>query len=373
MKKLWSHIRCVIFIMVLAVVIGVCDYLFAESGYIRFIFNEVKSSDTDTGYDTIILGASHTRCSIDTEYIDNALGGNSFNMGIPGETVDDMYYVLKSVCKDNDVKRVIIDVDYYYWMSGQSQNHFSRSFIYQQISDPCIKAEYLWKNRSYMDIRNVFSRRLTWKCDLSKAKTNLELKKTDAYKNYEMSAGLDKDGYFATAGGPYMGKGFCFRYRINDVPGNPEYTQTMKRNANKELDTTVIEQFNQLVDYCNENNIQIVCVESPITPDAFKDAEVHKAVTKLKELFNSYGIAYYDFNKALMSVLPRDDSSYVDAEGHMYGELAGRYSEVLAQVLKEDATGSLDERDYFYDSYDSMYESMVQDYESVTGLEWKSY
>lgn len=375
MKKLWPHIRCVIFICVLAAVICVCDYLFAESGYIRFIFNQVKAenAETDSGYDTIILGASHTRCSIDTSYIDEKLRVNSFNMGIPGETVDDMYYVLKSVCKDNKVKKIVVDVDYYYWMNGQSQNHFSRSFIYQQIKDPQIKAEYLWKNKSYLDIRNVFSRRLTWKCTLNKAKTNIELKKTEEYKNYDMSAGLDKDGYFATAGGPYMGKGFCYRYRINEVPGNPEYTQTMKRNANKELDKTVIAQFEQLVEYCKENDIQIVCVESPITPDAFRDAEVDKAVTKLKALFDSYGIAYYDFNKALMSVLPRDDSAYVDAEGHMYGELAESYSELLSEVLYEDAQGTLDESRYFYDSYESMYNSMVQDYEEATGLEWKSY
>ena len=36
---------------------------------------------------------------------------------------------------------------------------------------------------------------------------------------------------FATAGGPYLGKGFCYRYRINEVPGNPSYVNTMKGNA----------------------------------------------------------------------------------------------------------------------------------------------
>jgi hypothetical protein len=160
---------------------------------------------------------------------------------------------------------------------------------------------------------------------------------------------------------------------MNDVPGNPEYIKTMKGNANKELDATVIAQFEQLVSYCRDNDIEIVCVESPITPDAFRDAEVDKAVTKLKSLFDSYGIAYYDFNKTLMSVLPRDDSSYVDTEGHMYGELAESYSEVLAEVLDKAAAGTLNESDYFYDSYESMYNSMVADYENTTGLEWKSY
>ena len=57
----------------------------------------------------------------------------------------------------------------------------------------------------------------------------------------------------------------------------------------------------------------------------------------------------------------------------MYGELAESYSEVLAEVLDKAAAGTLNESDYFYDSYESMYNSMVADYENTTGLEWKSY
>ncbi len=41
-----------------------------------------------------------------------------------------------------------------------------------------------------------------------------------------------------------------------------------------------------------------------------------------------------------MSVLPRDDSAYVDAEGHMYGELAQSYSKLLADVLLRGCTGN---------------------------------
>ena len=82
MKKAWPHIKCVLFIVVLAVVILVCDYLFAESGYIRFVLNDVNSSNES--YDTIVLGASHTRCRIDKEYLDKYMNVNSFNMGIPG-------------------------------------------------------------------------------------------------------------------------------------------------------------------------------------------------------------------------------------------------------------------------------------------------
>ena len=112
---------------------------------------------------------------------------------------------------------------------------------------------------------------------------------------------------------------------------------------------------------------------TPITPDAFKEAQVDRASEKLKELFDSYNIKYYDFNKTLMSVLPRDDSGYVDTEGHMYGELAVKYSDVLAKVLADDAEGNVNEEEYFYKSYEDMYETMKDDYEAATGLEWKSY
>ena len=89
MKKAWPHIKCVLFIVVLTVVILVCDYLFAESGYIRFVLNDVNSSNES--YDTIVLGASHTRCSIDTEFLDKNMIDNSFYIGIPRETVDEVY------------------------------------------------------------------------------------------------------------------------------------------------------------------------------------------------------------------------------------------------------------------------------------------
>lgn len=369
--KVIAHIRCVAFLLVLAILIGTCDYFFSESGYIRYILHEVKA--TEENFDTIVIGSSHTRCSVDCRYLDEALGVNSFNIGIPGETVDDFYYVLKSICKDNEVKTVIMDVDYYYWMDGQSQNHFSKSFIYQQMNDTDVKAEYLWNNKDNIDIRNVFSRRLTWKVSLKEAEDNADLKISEGYENYEMEAAVEDDGYFPTAGGPYLGKGFCYRYRINEVPGNPEYVKTMRTAANKNIDKNVISQFERLYNYCKDNGIELIAITAPITPDALEDAQVDRAYEKIADLFAGYGIEYYDFNKTLMSVLPRDDSGYVDTEGHMYGELAELYSEVLAKFLADVRDGEVDMSSYFYPSYQEMYKNMREDYLLATGKEWKEY
>ena len=68
MKKSMPWIRCAGFLVGLAVILGICDFCFAPSGYVRFILHEVNRKDTQ--YDTIILGASHARSAINPEYLD---------------------------------------------------------------------------------------------------------------------------------------------------------------------------------------------------------------------------------------------------------------------------------------------------------------
>ena len=60
------------FLVGLAVILGICDFCFAPSGYVRFILHEVNRKDTQ--YDTIILGASHARSAINPEYLDEETG-----------------------------------------------------------------------------------------------------------------------------------------------------------------------------------------------------------------------------------------------------------------------------------------------------------
>ena len=60
----------------------------------------------------------------------------------------------------------------------------------------------------------------------------------------------------------------------------------------------------------------------------------------MSEFFvNECGLEYYDFNKALMSSVPRDDCDYGDQEGHMGGQLAEIYSKALANLLYDRKNG----------------------------------
>ena len=65
-------------------------------------------------------------------------------------------------------------------------------------------------------------------------------------------------------------------------------------------------------------------------------------------------------------ILPRDDVDFGDMEGHMGGELAEKYSEVLATLLNDRKDGSLDTDKYFYDSFSELYKHTYRDRRNKT-------
>lgn len=357
MSKWKSILKCVGFIAGLAVILCVCDYLFAQTGYINFILREVN--DSKQNYDTIVLGASHTRAAIDPEYIDEELGTNTLNLGIPSETVKDSYYVLEEACRKNKVKRVILDVDYQYWVNPQGDGYFREPFIYNQMSwTSPVKWQYLFENMDAMDVRNAFSNRITYLCTWKNMKSNIEFKNSDTYKNHDIY-GID----VPDADGPYVGKGFFYRGVDGRQPAGYDYLKLWYGREKLGVSKYVEKHFKKLKNYCDKNNIELIAVTSPITPSAMQLLNIQDAEKSLREeIFDKYGITYYDFNQARMDVIPREDADYGDMEGHMGGRIGQEYSKVLAKVLRDHVDGDLDYNKYFYSSYEDMYKNMDQDY-----------
>ena len=108
-----------------------CIYISSGTNPAHYSLNV---NEDDENYDTIVLGASHARSAIDPAKIDSQADTVTLSMAIPGETLKDSYYVLEESCKNNDVKRVIFDVDYQYWFGPQEEGYFAETFIYNQFS-----------------------------------------------------------------------------------------------------------------------------------------------------------------------------------------------------------------------------------------------
>jgi hypothetical protein len=352
MDKARNIIRCVVFCVGLVIITVVCDFAFGQSGYVRYILHNLNNSEENI--DTIVLGASHARSAIDPQKMDDIMNTNSLSLAIPGETVKDSYYVLKESCRNNDVKKVILDVDYQYWFGKQDEGYANETFIAAQMSwGSPVKWQYMAENMRITDVRYALTKRVAYANSPSKIKSNIALKLSQDYKDANIYTLEVSD-----ANGPYVGKGFFARKVSGFLPGGEEYIYKYAPTAYKDIAEVVLENFERIVEYCNENDIELICVTSPITPYAMQVLHMDVVHDKLAALFEEYGVTYYDFNMARKDVLPRQNTDYGDSEGHMGGELAEKYSEVLAKVLSDHETGNVDRSKYFYDTFEQMYKDM---------------
>ena len=354
MKKAGPWIRVVGFIVGIFIMVMVFDYIFAQSGYVRYVLTYFKNSEDNI--DTLVLGASHARSAIDPEKIDEVNDTNSFSLAIPGETVKDSYYVLEEACRSKNIKTVILDIDYQYWMNPQGEGYFQEPFIYNQLewSSP-VKWQYMVQNMFKLDIRNAFTKKNVYLCTPGSVAVNVKQKNSEAYKNADIYS-LD----VADANGPYMGKGFFSRVTSGSMPGGDDYIETWIGRQNMGFSDMAVTKFKQMKKYCDDNGIELICVTSPITPGVMKTLGMEKVDGLFTSFFEEQNVTYYNFNKARLDILARKDTDYGDKEGHMGGELAERYSEVLAEVLKGHFNNALDKSKYFYDTFEQMYEEMEE-------------
>ena len=85
---------------------------------------------------------------------------------------------------------------------------------------------------------------------------------------------------------------------------------------------------------------------------------VHDTINKL---LADNGV-FIIFNMERQDILPREDSDFVDKEGHMNGEFAKEYSEFLGKIIKEHKQGTKDINKYFYSSFQQMYNTETWNY-----------
>lgn len=356
MNKYKVVLKCCGFIIGLVIILGCCDFAFAQSGYIQFILYEVAHPESN--YDTIVLGDSHTRAGIDPQKLDDVMGTNTLNLGIPNGTVKDSYYILQEACRNNKVKRVILDVDYQFWVNPQGEGFFREPFIFNQMSwTSPTKWKYIFDNMDVLDVRSAFTCRNSYQFGLSNTISNIKFKNSQTYKTKDIYGITVKD-----ANGPYVGKGFFYRNVNGSQPGGYAYLKSWYGRENMGISNLALSEFKKIKQLCDENGIELIAVTTPITPSAMQLLNIQNAEKSLTEVFDKYGITYFDFNTARMDVLPRTDTDYGDMEGHMGGRIGQEYSEVLAQVLSEYENSSLDVDKYFYSSYEEMYQKMDEDY-----------
>ena len=98
--------------------------------------------------------------------------------------------------------------------------------------------------------RTTFVNKNSWVSDFSGIKSNIKLKMSKAYRDYDISAVIDKDAY-----GEYKGKGFYYRTQRADDKGQFEPFAWDENDVGK----TPLKYFQKIVGFCKKNNIELTC------------------------------------------------------------------------------------------------------------------
>ena len=75
----------------------------------------------------------------------------------------------------------------------------------------------------------------------------------------------------------------------------------------------------------------------------------------ISDLAAQLDVKYLNFNKLKFDVLDRTTDDFYDKEGHMYGDMAEKFSAVCAKAVKEAIADTLNEEDYFDKDMSNLY------------------
>ena len=297
-KEILKYVRVIVFFAVITILVEAVNYVMVQPGYARYIIHTVDNPDDGSDYDCIVVGASHGRASIDPHYfLEMEYAVNPINMCIQGATVIDNYYMIREACNNNDVKKIILELDYQYWNKNlKRDSDFGDLLVYGQLPFTSLKMEYIVNQLMDKDFRTIYFRRYAFAKNWKTAKKYMAIKKTDEYKNFQIEgvAGIDTEG-------PYQGLGFFYRTKVTDKKGklNPSpWTY-------EDLNPKVQKYFQKIVKYCKDNGIELICVTTPIPPSSVASGTANEANTYFKQICDENNVRYIDGNLIKNEILNR--------------------------------------------------------------------
>lgn len=341
MKKRKGLIAAVVFIILVTAINQFLNYALVQPGLGRTMFYECKNND----YECLILGASHGSYGFDSSKMSEELGMSTMNMCIGGEYMYDAYYILKYALKYKKLKTVILDLDYQYFVNQHDESILFNN-VYKAYPACNEKFGYYMHKMAREEYRGTFLRWTNyWQCYKTVGKT-IKLKQSDAYKNYSPEV-VSMNKYDT-----YMGNGFVSRSKDY----KKSTTSCLDWDENK-LDREEGEYVGKIVNLCRKNGINIVLTTVVQDPDTVSEkcSGFAQADAYLSNLATQLDVKYLNFNKLKFDVLDRTTDDFYDKEGHMYGDMAEKFSAVCAKAVKEAIADTLNEEDYFDKDMSNLY------------------
>lgn len=327
------------FIIINLIVVVSLTFMLAQPSVLKILLKEAKNEQCDT----LIIGESHGETSYDPYVMSDITGNQVFNLSRRLMPVVNLSYIMEEANAHGQYKRVILDLDPSYWDDDHKGTFGSDTSLLFRLTG----SRWLDYVKNILAKDNYNDTIADYNVSLSIVKRvpqNLSVKLTKAYIIGDDSSIQNTYSIIGAVGSfEYKGRGFRYGLKKSGIEWPSWY---FNKDDVKEEN---LEAFKKIVQYCKNNNIELICVQSALPPYRLQNENMDEVHEYFTELCGKYNVPFYDLNYLKEEYLSRTDDDYVDLDGHMMGELADRQSTVLGQILVSENKDA-----FFYDNYNDV-------------------
>ncbi len=331
-----------VFIIISAVFVinSVLSYILIDDldDEVRYAMHELYEQEE---IETLFLGSSHVFCGYDPRILDEISGENTYLAATPVQKVDGSYYLLKEALKNNQIKKVYLDMFYLQYRDIPAERgSIQMQWIYcitDNMKNNWNRIEFLLNAsdcENYIEGFLPSARYGNYLLDRKRIERVIKSKRSSEYINYENVPSAFYKGAYVIPGGV----------------GNPEMIADLD---NLEVAESIISEYslkylNKIVELCKEEEIELVLVTTPFT-DFYVQAlgNYNTFYAYMKEYAQTNEIEYCDFNLCRPELLVMEKDDFVDYH-HLSGKGAVKYSTVFAEMMA--SYDKMERQELFYDS-----------------------
>lgn len=311
------------FIVVFVFVLIAADYTLYPCTFMR---NDIHAVSTNT-YDDVFVGTSHGKMNIDPETMSKVNGRTGHNLCVGGEYPEDVLYMVKLMIETGHTpKRIVYEISPGYFIREKEVGNNYLLFFHEF---PITRAKFDYFRNTVLkcDFRTLF---FPWyEYDLS---YEIDHAKETLIK--KLSRDYSIEG-FATDTQRYHESGFIERYPVDVSDLEDEYVDEW---FPEDIVEKNMQDLKNIIRICADNNIDFVAVTTPLSDEALDECrEGNYALNSYYSVFfREAGVPYINFNYGeYYDMTEHDLGSYTDLDGHMNGDAARKFSEVLARVIQD--------------------------------------
>lgn len=298
--------------------------------------------------DHLFVGSSHVYWDINAPMLDEINGENNFNLSNSGQELNGSYYSIKEANRTHEITNIYFEL-YYAVSCGMKLKSSSNETASWRIID-CMKpslnkVEFTGasvRKNMLLDTVFPFVRYREKLFSLSYIEENLKRKSSDDYKNFRYL--VEDEGVRVT----FQDKGFSYSTK-RFVERELMFKKTISMDGDWECTAESDEYIRKIIEYCQNENINITLFISPIYESQLLSTEDYDAYVRyIREIAKEYDVPFYDFNLCRPEHLDMRSRDYYQDHGHLNLSGANLYTEFLWKVL---SAPEEENAKYFYDTY----------------------